>query len=66
MTSLETVLQTNYHWAHHRMDILCRLGTKEDIEEANSIGEEFHEWLDPSIDDHDILSLEYIADLCEE
>ena len=66
MATLETVLQTNYHWAHHRMDVLCKLGTIEDIQEANAIGEEFHEWLDPNVDDHDILSLEYLPDVCED
>ena len=63
METLETTLKRNYDWAIHRMDVLCKLGTIEDIEEANSIGEEFHEWLDPNVDDHDILSLEYLPDL---
>ena len=63
MVSLETILQKNHEWVHHRMDVLCKLGTKEDIEEANSIGEEFHEWLDPTAEDHDILSLEYLPDV---
>ena len=43
MTSLETVLQTNYHWAHHRMDILCRLGTKEDIGQQIQEEVDFHD-----------------------
>ena len=36
--------------------------TIEDIEEADSIRQEFKEWLNPNTDDHDILSLEYIGE----
>ena len=45
------------------MDVLCKLGTIEDLEEANSIRKEFKEWLDPNAEDHDVLSLEYLPDL---
>ena len=62
MVSLETILQKNHDWAHHRMDVLCTLGTLEDIEEADSIRQEFREWFNPNTDDHDILSLEYIGE----
>ena len=48
------------------MDVLCKLGTIEDLEEANSIRKEFKEWLDPTAEDHDILSLEYLPDVCED
>ena len=44
------------------MNVLCTLGTYEDIEEADSIRQEFKEWLNPNADDHDILSLEYIGE----
>ena len=66
METLEETLKRNYDWAIHRMDVLSKLGTYEDIMEADSIRQEFREWINPNIDDHDILSLEYIADLCEE
>jgi hypothetical protein len=41
---------------------LCALGTIEDIEEAESIRQEFKEWLIPESEDHDIFSLEYIGE----
>ena len=63
METLEKTLRRNYDWAIHRMDVLCKLGTIEDLEEANSIRKEFKEWLDPNAEDHDVLSLEYLPDL---
>ena len=44
------------------MDVLCKLGTYEDIMEADSIRQEFREWINPNIEDHNILSLEYIGE----
>ena len=37
MDLLEKILKNNYDWALHRMDVLCKLGTVEDIEDADSI-----------------------------
>tara|TARA_B100000287_G_scaffold6927_1_gene6765 strand:- start:974 stop:1180 length:207 start_codon:yes stop_codon:yes gene_type:complete len=62
METLEETLKNNYQWAIHRMNVLCTLGTYEDIEEADSIRQEFKEWLNPNADDHDILSLEYFGE----
>jgi len=62
METLEETLKNNYQWAIHRMNLLCTLGTYEDIEEADSIRQEFKEWLNPNADDHDILSLEYFGE----
>ena len=59
---MEETLKNNYQWAIHRMNVLCTLGTYEDIEEADSIRQEFKEWLNPNADDHDILSLEYFGE----
>ena len=59
---MEETLKNNYQWAIHRMNLLCTLGTYEDIEEADSIRQEFKEWLNPNADDHDILSLEYFGE----
>ena len=66
METLEKTLKRNYDWAIHRMDVLSKLGTYEDIMEADSIRQEFREWINPNIDDHDILSLEYLPDVCED
>ena len=44
------------------MNVLCSLATIEDIEDADSIRKEFKEWMNPNVDDHDILSLEYFGE----
>ena len=61
METLEKTLQHNYDWAMHRMDVLCKLATYEDIMEADSIRQEFREWIHSTDDNHDILSLEYFG-----
>ena len=67
METLEKTLKRNYDWAIHRMDVLCKLGTIEDIEDANSIRVEFKEWIhSDDKDDHEIISLEYLSDICED
>ena len=63
METLEETLKRNYDWAIHRMDVLSKLGTYEDIMEADAIRQEFREWINPNAEDHDILSLEYLPDL---
>ena len=62
MDLLEETLKNSYDYAIHRMDVLCKLGTIEDIEDAESIRQEFKEWMQPTTDDHDILSLEYFGE----
>jgi len=64
MDLLEKTLKNNHDWAIHRMDVLCKLGTFEDIEDAESIRQEFKEWVVPNVEVHDIdiLSLEYFGE----
>ena len=62
MDLLEKTLKNSYDYAIHRMDVLCKLGTIEDIEDAESIRQEFKEWIQPTNDDHDILSLEFFGE----
>ena len=63
METLEETLKRNYDWAIHRMDVLCTLGTIEDLEDANSIREEYKEWVNPDTDtEHEILSLQSLSD----
>ena len=61
MDLLEKILKDNYDWSIHRMDVLCKLGTVEDIEDADSIRKEFKEWIHSTDNNHDILLLEYIG-----
>ena len=62
MDLLEETLKNSYDYAIHRMDVLCKLVTIEDIEDAESIRQEFKEWIQPTNHGHDILSLEYFGE----
>ncbi len=59
MTTLESTLRQTHDWAVDQMHFLCELNQ---IENAHAIQCEFSEWLDPTIDRHDVLSLEFIGD----
>ncbi len=62
MDLLAKTLKDNYDWAVHRMEVLCKMGTVEDVEDADSIRKEFKEWIHVNDkEEQDILSLEYIG-----
>ena len=58
METLEKTLRQTHDWAVDRIHTLC----EENIEDAHAIQSEFSEWLNPSISDHDIFSLEFIGE----
>tara|TARA_R100000742_G_C4175072_1_gene12059 strand:- start:228 stop:440 length:213 start_codon:yes stop_codon:yes gene_type:complete len=66
METLEQTLSETHGWAISRMNALClKASDIKDAElviDAESIRKEFDEWLDPKIEDHDIVSLEYIGE----
>jgi hypothetical protein len=66
LTPLEVVLKDSHEWSIQRMHSLCTkaedLRDVELLEDAESIRKEFAEWLDPEIEDCDIVSLEYIGE----
>jgi len=65
MVTLEKALLITHDWAVDRLHTLCDLKTDnvlESVENAHAIRSEFAEWLDPSIEDHEIYSLEYLGD----
>tara|TARA_B100002019_G_scaffold119139_1_gene102261 strand:- start:984 stop:1196 length:213 start_codon:yes stop_codon:yes gene_type:complete len=65
MVTLEQTLERNYQWAIDRIHTLCQIEAYDDvtsIEDAHAIQNEFSEWLDPNINDHDVFSLAYIGD----
>lgn len=65
METLESTLQNTHDWAVDRLHTLCDVRTDEvleSIENANSLRAEFSEWLDPSVEDHEIYSLEYLGE----
>ena len=58
MVNLEQTLKTSHDWAVDRIHYL----SERDIDNAYAIQQEFNEWLNPNIPEHDIFSLEYIGD----
>ena len=58
MITLEQTLRTSHDWAVDRIHYL----SERDIDNAYAIQQEFNEWLNPDIPEHDIFSLEYIGD----
>ena len=58
MVTLEQTLKQSHDWAVNRIHYL----SERDIDNAYAIQQEFNEWLNPDIPEHDIFSLEYIGD----
>ena len=59
MQTLEQTIKHTHGWTLKRVEFLSE---KDMHDDAYCIVEEFSEWLDPNIDDHDIFSMEYIGD----
>tara|TARA_B100000131_G_scaffold45999_1_gene41006 strand:- start:193 stop:405 length:213 start_codon:yes stop_codon:yes gene_type:complete len=66
METLDTTLKNAHDWSRERIHVLCEKGEVESIsslqDDAFSIFKEFEEWYDKDVDDHDIISLEYIGE----
>ncbi len=60
MVNLEKTIQISHNWAIDRIHTLCQDDSSTD--DAYSIVKEFDEWLEPELDEQDILSLEFIGD----
>jgi len=60
MVNLERTIKISHNWALERIHTLCQDDSR--IDDAYSITKEFDEWLEPELDEHDILSLEFIGD----
>lgn len=58
MVTLEQTLRQTHDWAIDRIHTMSEI----DMDNAYAIQQEFSEWLDPDIEDHDIYSLEYIGE----
>lgn len=59
MTELEQTLRNSYDWASDRVGTLMSQNRHHD---ADAIMCEFHEWFDPSIEDYDIFSVNYLGE----
>jgi len=60
METLENTLRQTHDWVVDRIHFLCE---DKEIEDAHAIQSEFSEWLNPEIENHDVLSLELISEL---
>ena len=59
MKTLEETLRLSHDWAINRIDYLSK---HKDYDDAYSIQQEFKEWFDPTIEDHDVFSLQFIGE----
>ena len=63
METLEQTLKNTHDWARMRIATLTHSNNKEiNALDEKCIREEFKEWLDPDLEDHDIFSMEYIGE----
>jgi hypothetical protein len=58
METLEQTLKNTHDWTLKRVEFLSE---KDMHDDAFCIVQEFSEWLDPDVDDHDVFSMEYIG-----
>lgn len=60
METLENTLRQTHDWVVDRIHFLCE---DKEIKDAHAIQSEFSEWLNPEIENHDVLSLQLISEL---
>ncbi len=58
METLQQTLKNTHDWTLKRVEFLSE---KDMHDDAFCIVQEFSEWLDPDVDDHDVFSMEYIG-----
>ena len=58
METLQQTLSNTHDWTLKRVEFLSE---KDMHDDAFCIVQEFSEWLDPDVDDHDVFSMEYIG-----
>jgi hypothetical protein len=59
METLESTLKISHDWAKNRIDYLDCNNHERD---ASAVFQEFMEWLDPDVDEHDIISMCNLTD----
>ena len=66
METLQKTLRHTHDWALDRIEVLSSRSIHDhDIdlfEDSNAIAPEFYEWVNPEIDDQEVISLEYIGE----
>ncbi len=66
METLIDTLRHSHDWAIDRIHTLCDKNEEYEYQNAFAIQQEFDEWLDPTIEEHDVFSLEYQGDQDED
>jgi hypothetical protein len=59
MVTLEQTLRHSHDWA---VDRIHQLSENKDYDDAYAIQQEFKEWFDPTIEDHDIFSFSFTGE----
>ena len=62
MDNFNQVLKLSYDWAMCRIHALAATADAHYVDDAISIHDEFREWFDDGVDEHDIVSLAYIGE----
>jgi hypothetical protein len=66
METLQKTLRHTHDWALDRIEVLSSRSIHDrdfDLyEDSNAIAQEFYEWVNPEIEDQEVISLEYIGE----
>tara|TARA_B100000214_G_C23448424_1_gene392539 strand:- start:92 stop:307 length:216 start_codon:yes stop_codon:yes gene_type:complete len=66
METLQKTLRHTHDWALDRIEVLSSRSIHDHdvdlFEDSNAIAQEFYEWVNPEIDDQEVISLEYIGE----
>jgi hypothetical protein len=59
MQEMEETLRYSHDWVMNRINELC---ANSEYKNAKALKKEFNEWLNPSIEEHNIVSLKFIGE----
>ena len=66
METLQKTLRHTHDWALDRIEVLSTKSIHDRdfdlFEDSNAIAQEFYEWVNPEIEDQEVISLEYIGE----
>ena len=66
METLQKTLRHTHDWALDRIEVLSSRSIHDRdfdlFEDSNAIAQEFYEWVNPEIEDQEVISLEYIGE----
>ena len=66
METFQKTLRHTHDWALDRIEVLSSRSIHDHdvdlFEDSNAIAQEFYEWVNPEIDDQEVISLEYIGE----